>query len=186
MKRTIVYLTLAISCVFLMACNEDKNIIMKSAYGYLNAMGNYQIDKAKHFATEETQLATLKYISEVILPVADTNYIKSNTPANIEIIKVEFKNDTVAMVSYNKHTPIKRQEGTLEMRKRDDQWLAHVIINNRIIRPIKTKEQMDSIGQHLRPMPNQGEVKALVGDEANPQKVKAQILSQRDSVLTDK
>ena len=106
------------------------------------------------------------------MPVTDTNYINSNTPANIEIVKVHLKNDSVASVDYTKHTPIKKQVGTLEMRKCGDEWLAHVIINNRIIQPLPSQETMDSIGKTLQPVRDTVNLKAIPAEEVNVEELK--------------
>ena len=106
------------------------------------------------------------------MPVTDTNYIKSNTPANIEIVKVTFMNDSVASVDYTKHTPIKMQKGSLEMRKCGEEWLAHVIINNRIIQPLPSQETMDSIGKTLQPMRDTHNLKVVPAEELDVEKMK--------------
>ena len=64
------------------------------------------------------------------MPKVDTNYIKSNTPATIEILGVEVLSDTTAVVNYKKTTPITVQnDGRLDMIKEDGRWCAEVIIN---------------------------------------------------------
>lgn len=56
-------------------------------------------------------------------------YIRRNTPAEITITGVDIIDDTTAIVSFHKSTPIQEQDGTLDMHKRGNRWLAHVLIN---------------------------------------------------------
>lgn len=111
------------------ACNSEEKMIQKTAYGYLEAMGNYRIKDAEPFASKETVENTLQVVEKFIMPKTDTNYIKKNTPATIEILSVEKNNDTTAVVSYKKTTPLTVQRGTLNLIKRDDKWQAVVLIN---------------------------------------------------------
>ena len=57
----------------------------------------------------------------------DPNYIKSDTPATIDIIDVKMVNDTCAVATYHKITPQKDFSDTLQLRKRDGKWYAHVL-----------------------------------------------------------
>ena len=57
--------------------------------------------------------------------MVDTNYIKSDTPASIEIRHIQIVDDTSAVVTYHKTTPIKDFSSTLDVRKRHGRWLAH-------------------------------------------------------------
>ena len=71
-------------------------------------------------------------MAKALVRMIDTAYIKSDTPASIEIVNVRIISDTVASVQYHKQTPIKDFIDTLELRKRDGRWLAHspIIKNN--------------------------------------------------------
>ena len=62
----------------------------------------------------------------------DTGYIAKDTPASIEIISTNILSDSSALVVYHKTTPIKDFTDTLELRKRDGNWLAHspIVKNN--------------------------------------------------------
>lgn len=97
----------------------------KAAYNYSFAMANYQLDEAAKYATVETQ-NTVLVRAEQLLQKLDSSYIKSDTPATIEIETVEITSDTTAVATYHKVTPIKNFTGDLELRKRDGQWYAHV------------------------------------------------------------
>ena len=88
-------------------------------------MANYHVDEADVYATEETKNTTLVKAKKMVQAVSDA-YIQSDTPAEIEITNVEFKSDTVAIATYHKTTPIKDMTGTLELRKRDGEWYAHI------------------------------------------------------------
>ena len=54
------------------------------------------------------------------------SYIKSDTPAKIYIVDTKIVNDTCAVATYHKITPLKDFSDTLELRKRNGEWYAHV------------------------------------------------------------
>ena len=119
-----------VAILFMAGCNTDEKKIETVAYNYLDAMGNYKIDDARPYASAETCEKTLDVLLHHIMPKVDTNYIKSNTPATIEILGVEILSDTTAVVNYKKTTPITTQnDGRLDMIKEDGRWCAEVIIN---------------------------------------------------------
>lgn len=127
MKKSI--LLCAVCMLLLTACgNNEKREIERTATAYLQAMGDYKIADAAPYATEETQERTLKVIIEAIMPYVDTNYINSNRPSKITIKSVDIVNDTEAVVLFHKSTPITEVDGDLQMRKRDDGWRAHVLL----------------------------------------------------------
>ena len=96
--RKIIYIV----ALFLLAgCNNTAKDIEKAAYGYLDAMGNYRIEDAKPYASTQTCDNTLDVIQKNLMPKVDTDYIKSNTPATIEILGVEMLSDTTAVVNYS-------------------------------------------------------------------------------------
>lgn len=129
MRKTISIIILAAVTAIPLGCTSNHKEIEQASYGYLKAMGNYQIDDAFAYATEETQTKTLAAIQQYIMPNTDLDYIKKNTPAEISITNIEMIDDTSAIVSFHKKTPIQEQDGTLDMRKRSDGWKAQVIIN---------------------------------------------------------
>lgn len=106
-------------------CKHEQKMVEKAAYQYSYAMANYNVDEAAKYATEETKNTTLK-IAKSLVQRVDSSYIKSDTPANIEIINVEMVNDSMAVAVYHKKTPLKDFSGTVDMRKRNGQWYAHV------------------------------------------------------------
>lgn len=116
---------------FLLAisCGGGEKQLKEYAYGYLDAMGNYRFDDAYDYATQETQTNTLDVIQQRIMPTTDMDYIHRNTPAEITITGVNIIDDTTALVSFHKSTPIQEQDGTLDMHKRGNRWLAHVLIS---------------------------------------------------------
>ena len=127
MKRNLLWALALLLCV---ACASEKKDIEKAVYAYLDAMGNYKIDDARPYASIKTCETTLDVIQKNLMPKVDTNYIKSNTPATIEIQGVEVLSDTTAVVNYKKTTPITTQnDGRLDMIKEDGRWCAEVIIN---------------------------------------------------------
>ena len=101
--------------------------IIEAAYNYSMAMANYNVDKAIPFATDETQKTTLMRAKQLIQAVGD-EYIKSDTPAKIEITDVEITSDTTAYAIYHKTTPLKNFSDTIQLRKRDGKWLAHALM----------------------------------------------------------
>lgn len=129
MKNITATIILALLTTLVTGCASDQKKIERAAYGYLDAMGNYRIDDAYDYATEETQSKTLDIIQQYIMPTTDMDYIRRNSPATITITGIEMTDDTSAIVSFHKTTPIQEQDGTLDMRKRNNQWKAQVLIN---------------------------------------------------------
>jgi len=127
---------------FFCGCKSEQRLIEDAAMGYLSAMGNYQIKEAEAFAASETIEKTLHVIEEVIMPNMDSNYLKKNTPASIEIVEVNQLSDTTATVKYVKTTPIQVQDGSLDMVKRNKEWKALVIMT--LPPALKIKQQADS------------------------------------------
>ncbi|MBP5562771.1 MAG: DUF4878 domain-containing protein [Bacteroidales bacterium] len=123
-------------------CKSEQTLIENAAFGYLYAMGNYQIKEAEAYASEETIEKTLHVIEESIMPNLDPNYVKQNTPASIEIKEVNQLTDTTAEVKYVKTTPIQVQEGSLDMVKRNKEWKAQVIIQ--LPEAIKMQQKVDA------------------------------------------
>jgi hypothetical protein len=103
-------------------------LIEETAYNYTFAMANYNVDQAEPYATEETKNTTF-VMAKKLMQAVGNDYIASDTPAKIEIVNVEKKNDTVAIAIYHKTTPIKDFSDTLNLRKRNSQWLAHAPIS---------------------------------------------------------
>ena len=111
---------------FSCCCKHEQKMVEKAAYEYSYAMANYKVDEAEKYATEETKNTTLVMARNIVKKV-DPAYIKSDTPATIDIIDVRMVNDTCAVATYHKITPQKDFSDTLELRKRNGQWFAHVI-----------------------------------------------------------
>lgn len=120
-------LTIAIGMLLAACGNNENRLIEETAYNYTFAMANYNVDQAEPYATEETKNTTFVMAKKLMTAVGN-NYIASDTPAKIEIENVEKKNDTVAIAIYHKTTPIKDFSDTLNLRKRNGQWLAHAPI----------------------------------------------------------
>ncbi len=111
-------------------------------------MANYQVDKAAEYATEETKNTTLIMAKHLAKAVGE-EYIKSDTPAKVEIVKYSQLDDTTAVIEFHKTTPIKNSYFPLLMRKRNGQWMAHDTI------PVRQEEpQMpDSSSSMARELP---------------------------------
>lgn len=116
--------------ILLASCAQqsDTKQIEKTAYKYLKAMGDYKIAKAEDYADNETRSVTLQFFERKMMPYVDSTYIKSNMPAKITIGNVTIIDDTSALVTYHKSTPITEQDGELQMRKENGKWKAHVVI----------------------------------------------------------
>ena len=116
--------------ILLASCAQqsDTKQIEKTAYKYLKAMGDYKIAKAEDYADNETRSVTLQFFERKMMPYVDSTYIKSNMPAKITIGDITIIDDTSALVTYHKSTPITEQDGELQMRKEDGKWKAHVVI----------------------------------------------------------
>jgi hypothetical protein len=124
MKKTFLFL-IAAFLFMCCGCKSDRSMAEKAAYNYSFAMANYQLEDAAKYATAETK-NTVLVRAEQLLQKLDPSYIKSDTPATIEIENLEFTSDSTAVATYHKTTPIKNFSGELELRKRDGQWYAHV------------------------------------------------------------
>ena len=136
MKSSILFAILTGIVLLCHSCKSDEQMVQQVAYAYSYAMANYHVDDAESFATEETRNTTLVKARKLVEAVGDA-YIQSDTPAEIEITNVEFKSDTVAIATYHKTTPIKDMTGTLELRKRNGEWYAHIPL--KVATPPETK-----------------------------------------------
>ncbi|MBQ6956146.1 MAG: hypothetical protein IJP80_05990 [Bacteroidales bacterium] len=123
MKKTVLLSLLA--AALLTACNNDEKEIRNTAYGYIIATGNYQIDEAKQYASEKTRDTTLPFIKDRILPLTDTSYILANTPATATIDSIVVLNDT-AWVLYTKTTPLTTSTNELCLIKEKGRWVVDV------------------------------------------------------------
>ena len=125
MKHCLTAVLSLAAIVMLWSCHSQEKEMEKVAYGYLMATGNYMIDDAMPYATKATREVTLPFLKNTLIPLTDTNYIISNTPATIKITEIALGNDTAA-VSYVKTTPLKTQNSTIYMIKEDGKWLVDV------------------------------------------------------------
>lgn len=124
MKKTHLFSFFLIGTLFV-SCNENKKAVESIAYKYALYTSNYQVEDAARYATEETKQTTLVMAKKLMESVGD-EYIKSDTPAHIEITASEIIDDTIAYAVYHKTTPIKNFSDTLWLRKRNGEWLVHV------------------------------------------------------------
>lgn len=128
MKKYAKTLLAAVAILSASACQNDTQL-KKNALGYIEAMAAYDINEARQYATPETQNLTLDYIENTLLPLLDSSYITSNTPADIHIDSIVHTNDSTATVYFTKKTPINPKiNANVDMHLRNGQWLAHQII----------------------------------------------------------
>lgn len=126
-KKHLLLLIVASLSITLSSCNNEKKQILNTAQGYLDATGNYRIEEAYPYATRNTRETTLTFLTENIIPLLDSNYIKSNTPATINIDSAFILNDT-AWIFYTKTTPIKKLNNQIYLIKEDGKWLVDIPI----------------------------------------------------------
>ena len=132
MKKIIFSLSLLALVILLASCNLDEKKAREVGYDYAFAMANYQVDEAAKYATEETRRSTLILAKNYTAAVGE-EYVKSDTPANLETVDFTRIDDTTAIMNFHKTTPIKDTRFSLLLRKRNGHWLAHDTI------PTKTK-----------------------------------------------
>ena len=119
------FLILSALLVFLTGCNRDEKKARVVGYKYAYAMANYQVQDAAQYATEETKNTTLVMAERLISAVGE-EYVKSDTPAEVKIVKYSQLDDTTAVIDFRKNTPIKKiYDFSLLLRKRNGQWMAH-------------------------------------------------------------
>lgn len=124
MNKTPIATLLGIALLLAYGCKSIDSTIQDAAYGYLYSMANYDIDSAEPYADSITQETTIG-MARMLLPMVDTNYIKSDTPATIEIESVDMIDDTTAQVAYHKKTPIKDFHDTVSVVLHNGRWLVH-------------------------------------------------------------
>ena len=126
-RRTIM-LAAVLGCT-LASCggDSDKAGAKAVAYAYSYAMANYDVAAAEAYATAETRNTTLRRAAYYVDQVGG-DYIAADTPARIEITKVDLTSDTTAYAIYHKVTPLKDFCDTLQLRKREGQWQAHAMM----------------------------------------------------------
>lgn len=124
--RTIIAIT--ISFVSAACTNSPTKEIEAAAQGYLDAMGNYRIDEAAPYATQQTREKTIPAFN-FIMEHSDSAYINSNKPATITIHNTRMLSDTSARVYYHKSTPIKEVDDSVDLLLEEGQWLVDVQVN---------------------------------------------------------
>ena len=131
MPHKILLQTLAFFLIVLSGCSCERNAEKKSiknvAYGYSYALGNYQVDSADKYASEETRKTTL-VTTRSLMRLVDSTYIKSDTPATIRITDIKMTSDTTATAVWHKKTPRKKNSGTIELRKRNGEWQVYDLL----------------------------------------------------------
>ena len=145
------------AAALLTGCNSEKKRIAETAYGYVIATSNYQIDEAMQYASKETREYTLPFLKNFLLPQTDTNYLKASVPATATIDTVLIEGDT-AWVGYTRTTPLGTTSGVLALIKEDGEWLAFVPLLPGLIRDNNTSATDTTTKTEL------------ASEEANPEK----------------
>ncbi len=109
-------------------CSSQDKKLRGVAQHYLDATSRYDVPDACRYCTEETADG-LRMLDTTIMRIVDSDYIKRNMPAKVKINGVDMVNDSMAVVSYHKHTPISDFDGELNMVQRNGRWMANVKIN---------------------------------------------------------
>ena len=109
--------TLLAAALLLAACSNDQEQIKQSAYGYLDAMGNYRPTDARPYATQQTCDVTLAFY-ENVMEYTDSSVYSNNIPAEITIGEIIVADDTTATAAFHKSTPTVQQDGTVHLVKR--------------------------------------------------------------------
>ena len=124
-KHFPVILFLSALALLLVGCDRNEKQARKVGYNYANAMANYQVQEAAQYATEETKNTTL-VIAQRLTDAVGEEYVKSDTPAKVEIVKLKRIDDTTIVMDFRKNTPIKKNvEFSLLIHRRNNQWLVH-------------------------------------------------------------
>ena len=122
-KTTLLILPLLM--LFMQCCHTTKGEVRSVAQQYLDATGRYDVDDACRYCTPETARG-LRNIEATLMSRVDPASLEQNMPAKIKIKSIELTSDSTATVSYHKHTPIDDIDGTLNMVRRGEQWMAHI------------------------------------------------------------
>lgn len=125
MKRTKIICALVL---LLVGCATTEQQIRSSAQHYLDATGRYDVADACLYCTPETADG-LRLLDTTVMRIVDSNYIRSNMPAEVKITAINITSDSTAEVEYHKHTPIADLDGTIDMVLRDGDWMASVKIS---------------------------------------------------------
>lgn len=127
MKHSNLLFPFLLAAVLLSGCGNEEKEIRAAAQGYLDAMGNYRPTEARAYATEETCDVTLAYF-EMLMQYTDSSVYANNMPATITLGDIVMEEDSLATVAFHKHTPIKEQDGTVEVLRRNGEWRVHQVI----------------------------------------------------------
>lgn len=123
-KHFSLIMCLSALALLLVGCDRNEKQARKVGYNYANAMANYQVQEAAQYATEETKNTTL-VIAQRLTDAVGEEYVKSDTPAKVEIVNFTRIDDTTAIINFHKTTPIKDSRFSLLLRKRNSRWLVH-------------------------------------------------------------
>jgi len=114
--------------IIITACKSDETIISETALGYLESVSNYRIDDAAPYATKKTKETTLKFIKDVVIPMTDTNYLKSAVPATVTIDSIKIIKSDTAIAYFTKVSPLNTVHNSVTLIKEEDNWLVNVLI----------------------------------------------------------
>lgn len=133
MKKIVtLFFAIALFGITFTSCKNDAKEIEKTTFLYFNAFRNADFEKAKLFATKETD-NFLTFLSQLLasqnenvkeLAVQDAKAVKTS------IVEIEIDNDTAFVYYIDKRTDEKKSIDedlvkTLELRKENGRWLVH-------------------------------------------------------------
>lgn len=139
MKKDLFFLMVAAVSMLYVACATPESKVRYAAQKYLDATGAYDVPLACEYCTEETADG-LRMIDSTLMKIVDSTYIARNMPAKIKITNLKITSDTTAVVAYHKKTPATEFDDSIDMRLRDDRWLAHKPVN---IPPLLKSQHVD-------------------------------------------
>lgn len=123
MKHIATILVLLFSTIAI-SCSSNRSKVENAAQGYLEAASRYDFDGATPFVTQNTRENAIPMMKK-ILSRTDTNYIKANQPAKIELKDIRI-DSTTACVHFHKETPIQAFDDSVNLILEDGAWLVDI------------------------------------------------------------
>lgn len=119
-----IYFILFLLPLLLCSCKSNEQKAKDALTGYALNIANYNLDDAEQYATSETIETTIDTYRN-LLQYVDSAYLEQDSPASIVIDLMSITSDTTAEGTYTKTTPIKHEQYTVQLRKRNGKWMVH-------------------------------------------------------------